>query len=86
MEIISLLLGIVKLVPIVDKWIQDFIVAYTNSRIDSMRAENFEAIKSAIEKQDQRNIEKAMGNPNAGLPSNDAGTSVVDSIPGVHEP
>ena len=85
MEILSFILGMIKALPIVDKWAERFVTLYINARIDSMRAENFEAIKNAIEKQDQRNIEKAMGNPNAGKASGDAGTSIVDSIPGVHE-
>ncbi len=87
MEVFSFILGIIKALPILDKWVERFVVFYVNMRIENMRDENFKALREAMERHDQIRLEKAMQNPNAGKPSGDAGTSIVDSIPGVvHKP
>lgn len=82
-QFITLIISISKAVPIVNNWIQELIVAFTNQRIDSMSKENRESIKKAIEQKDQRDLEKAMGSINAGELSGIPGTVVVDKLPGV---
>lgn len=80
-SVITILLGLVKVIPILDNWYQAFIVAYTNARIDSMKKENLEAIRACIQKKDQRDLEAAIGNPHPGEPSHDAGAIIVDKPP-----
>ncbi len=82
-QFITLIISISKAVPIVNDWIQELIVAFTNQRIDSMSKENRESIKKAIEQKDQRDLERAMGSINAGELSGIPGTVVVDKLPGV---
>lgn len=86
MEIIALITGIVKAIPVIDKWIQQFIVYYTNKKIDEMERENVAALKKAIYEYDQRDLEKAIGNPNAGEESHAPGSEIVDDLPGVPKP
>lgn len=86
MEIVALITGIVKAIPILDKWVEQFMVYYFNKSIDKMKLDNFKAIKKAINEKDQRDLEKNIGNPNAGNPSGDAGSEIVDDLPGVNKP
>jgi hypothetical protein len=83
MSIISAILAALRALPILDKWFEGLVVAWTNSRIESMREENILAIREVIEKHDQRKLESALGSPTSGKPSNDAGTSIIDSLPGL---
>lgn len=80
---LSLLLAILKAIPILDKWFQKLVVAYTQAKIDSMEKENREAIKKALNEHDQRPIETAMGSSTVGEMSGNPGTTVVDSLPNV---
>jgi len=80
---IAAVLSIAKAIPVVDKWIQQLVVEYTNARIDSMKKEDVEIIKNAITLQDQRELEKTMGSSRAGELSGVEGSVIVDSLPGV---
>jgi hypothetical protein len=76
--------GAVTLANKLTEAVESFIVWYVNNRRDAMKAEHRAAIKKAFEQHDQRDLEKAIGNPNAGEPSNLPGTVIRDSLPGVH--
>jgi len=80
----ALIVGIVRAIPIFAGWFDQFVAYYTNQRIDEMSAENLAAIKTAIQQKDQRDLEKVLGNPNAGEPSNVGGTVIRNDLPGVH--
>lgn len=69
MTVISAILAVAKAVPVFDSWIQQLITSYVNSAIDRMQYENWTAIKKAVNDKDQRDLEKAIGNPAAGEPS-----------------
>lgn len=87
MQFFAIIEGILKAVPIADRWVQQFIVWYTNQAIDRMSADNAAAIKKAIQGKDQRDLEKAIGNPDPGGYSNVPGSVVRDDLPGVpHAP
>jgi hypothetical protein len=83
LTLFSSIVALAKAIPVVDKWFQQFVTYYVNSAIDRMAVENREAIKKAIEDQDQRDLEKAIGNANAGELSEVPGTVVRDNLPGV---
>lgn len=75
---IEAILAILKALPILDAWFQKLSAAYVQSQIASMEKENVDAIRTAIEKHDQRPLEKAIDSPTAGQVSGDAGAVVVD--------
>lgn len=70
-------------IPVIDKWLQQFIAWYFNNQLASMRSDILAAVKKAIEEQDQRDLEKQMGSTKAGEPSGIPGTVIRDSLPGV---
>lgn len=82
-SIISGIIAVAKAVPIFDKWLGQLFVAYAQIRIASMKKENVQAIKAAIEAYDQRAAEIAIGSPHAGEPTNLPGSIIVDTLPGV---
>jgi hypothetical protein len=81
MQIIALLLGIAKAVPIIDSWIQQLATAYATQRIADMQKENLDAIRKAIQDKDQRDLEAALGNPHPGEASGDPGAVITDAPP-----
>jgi hypothetical protein len=80
-SIIGILLGIVKAVPVIDKWVEMFLSAYFAMKISEMKRENVDAIRKLIEERDQRDFERAIGSPKAGLPSGDSGSEFRDAPP-----
>ncbi len=79
----STVLAILKALPILQGWFESFIAYYVSRQIEQMKAENREAIRKAIELQDQRGIEDKLGSDRAGLPSGIPGTETRDKLPGV---
>lgn len=81
--VLSLLLAIFKAIPSLQALWDGLVSMYVESQIASMKAENRAAIQKALQDQDQRDLEKAIGSPNAGkeVPAN--GSEIVDSLPGV---
>ena len=78
------LVAFFKAIPILNSWLEQFESWYFRTQVASMKKENRDAIKKAIDEQDQRDLEKVLGNPNAGEPSNLPGVEQRNSIPGVH--
>lgn len=79
------IMAIITAIPIVDRWVQQFIAFYVNARIDSMAKENKDSLAYAIANHDQRKIEHAMGSKLEGKPSGVDGSIIVDSIAGVSD-
>lgn len=77
MTFISIVLSILKAIPIIDSWFQQIAVA----RIAELNSENIAAIKKALTERDQRDLEEAIGNPNPGMPSGDPGTVIQKDRP-----
>lgn len=78
------LLSLIQSVPIVDKWVERFVTFYVTSMIGSMKSDNRNGIRKAMDEQDQRDLEHAIGSPTAGEPSNLPGVEHRDTLPGVH--
>lgn len=83
MKTISLVIAFLKAIPIIEEWFQKLVAAYVAARISSIKKEYKDSIKKAFDQQDQRPIEEALGNPDAGAPSGIPGTEIRDSLPGV---
>jgi len=81
--IFSGLLALIQAIPVVDKWVQQFIVYYVSKRKNEMKAENTAALRKALDEKDQRDLEKAVGNPHPGEPTSFPGTELRDTLPGV---
>lgn len=79
MTTVSIILALLKAFPILDKWLDE---AY-NEKIKKMSKENRAALKKAIENQDQRDLETAMGSTKVGEISGIPGAEIVDNLPGV---
>lgn len=77
-------MAIAKDIPIVQSWIQQLVTLYTVAQISNMSQENIDALKKAIEQQDQRDAETALGGSTiSGQLSGTPGSTVVDTLPGV---
>lgn len=81
MDIISIILGILKAIPIIDSWYQKLSAAYIADAIARMKSENLDAIRKAITNHDQRDLEAAVGNPHPGEVSGDAGSTIEPTEP-----
>lgn len=78
---ISTILSIIKAFTALDDLFQLLMVAYAQSQIAVMHAENLAAIRKAIAEHDQRDAEHAIGNPTPGEPSGEDGTTIIDKPP-----
>ena len=83
MTVISSVIAVIKAIPVVKEWFDSLLAMYVRSEIASMKKENREALRKAIDEQDQRDLEKAIGNPNPGEHSGIPGTEIRDKLPGV---
>lgn len=83
MQVIALIISVSKTFLAIKEWVDLFIVEYTKEQVKDMKKENRDAIKKAIEQQDQRDLEKSMGSTKVGEPSGIQGTEIVDTLPGV---
>jgi DNA gyrase inhibitor GyrI len=81
--IIGGVFAIAKAVPVFDKWLETLATAYIQWKQAEMREENRGAIRKALSTQDQRPIEEAFGNPDAGEIAPVRGSEIRDSLPGV---
>jgi hypothetical protein len=80
-------ISILKAIPIVDKWFQALMVAYSKAMVGRWEKANAEGLRKALNEHDQIDLEKAIGSSTAGLPSGDAGAVIVDAPPpGVPQP
>lgn len=83
MNFISTVIAVIKVIPAIKSWFESLIAAYVAAEIAAMKKENREAIRRAFDEHDQRPLEFAIGNPNAGEHSGIEGTEIRDSLPGV---
>lgn len=78
------ILSLLTTLPWLKQKVDEFIAWYVQIQIDSMKKDIQDGIRKAILDHDQRDLERAIGNSNAGEPSGIPGTSIVDDLPGVH--
>lgn len=86
MTLLQFLLAAFKVIPVLKNIWDELVAEYVAKKIEEMKRENREAIKKAINDYDQRELEKALGNPNPGEHSGLPGTVIVDELPGVPNP
>jgi len=82
MTVFGAILALLKAIPALKSWWDEFTAWYVANQIASMKKELSEAIYAAS-KGDQRNLEKFIGSPRAGLPSGENGSVIVPSLPNV---
>ena len=76
MQFVSLVVAIARIIPIINKWLEMVVVAYTKQRQEELIKFNKKIINEAIQKQDQRKIESENY---SGKPSGHG--VAVDSLP-----
>lgn len=81
MNALRLLLALMVAIPTLKEWFDQLVAEYIRSQIETMKAENREAIREAFETHDQRPIEKVIGSEKAGEPSGLPGTEFRDHLP-----
>ena len=81
MAIFSTILAIAKAIPVLDSWLSQFMAFYTQQKIASMKDEDYQAVRKAVLERDQRDLEKAAGNPNPGEVSNAPGSEIISGPP-----
>lgn len=79
----TFILALLKAIPTIKQWVDAFISMYVQHEISSMHENDKKAIRKAINEHDQRDLEKQIGNSNAGEESHLPGTELRDSLPGV---
>lgn len=79
----SALLAVIRALPIIKGWVDDFVAFYVDRQIAQMKRENLAAIRRVLMEQDQRDLEKVIGSPRAGEVSGDPNTQIRDSLPNV---
>ena len=82
MTTFGLILAIIKAIPAIKDFFDQFVSWYVDHEIASMKAELSNAIYKSSQG-DQRNLEKYIGSPRAGLPSGEPGSVIVPELPGV---
>lgn len=81
LAIFGAIAGVAKALPVLDSWLQRFIVWYTENKLGAMKAENRDAIITAVKTHDQRPIEHVIESPTAGKPSGIPGSTFVPGPP-----
>lgn len=75
--------AIVKAIPALKDLFDQIVAAYVSSQIQGMKQAHRDGIRKAVQEQDQRDLERAIGNPQAGEHSGLPSTEIRDSLPGV---
>lgn len=84
-SIIAGIIAIAKAIPALRDILNQLSAAWMAMEYANLRQEQRDAIKKAIGEHDQRDLEKSIGNPKAGMPSGDDGAVVLPGKPpGVH--
>lgn len=84
MAIISGIIAVANAIPVIDKWLTTLFIEFAKARRASMKQENIDAIRKALQSDDQRDVENILSPSQAGEASNAPGSVIVDSLPGVH--
>lgn len=79
----AVIYAVLKAIPPLKDLLDRFLRFYHEQEVQRLRDANVEAIHQARDDQDQRGIERALGNPNAGEPVDLAGSVIVSHVTGV---
>jgi hypothetical protein len=81
--ILNVLLALFKAVPVVKSLWDRFLLMYLQRKEVELNEEIRLGLYYAISQKDQRGLEEAIGNPNAGKPVEIPDSEIVDELPGV---
>lgn len=82
-EVFGFIYAVIKAIPIVKDWFDKFMTWYIAQGVAHLKEADREAIRKAIDEQDQRDLEKQIGDREPGEASHLPGTGIVDILPGV---
>lgn len=77
----QILIIILKALPALKALVDRFFALYAQQEYRSFQKAVQEGIRKAVDEHDQRDLEKAIGSPKAGLPSGVPGSTFHDSLP-----
>ena len=80
MAIFSTILAVLKAIPILHEWFKSFVKWYSEKERQWFYESVAKGVVDAIEKRDQRDLEKAVGSPKAGKPSGHEGVE-FENVP-----
>lgn len=83
--IVGGIVAIAKAIPAVERLVSLLVEEWTKIEIEKWNEERRQALRKLLDEQDQRDLERVIGNPKAGKPSGDSGAVVLPGKPpGVH--
>lgn len=71
LTILSGIVALLKAVPILDSWFKELLNLYFQMKLEQHDKDFIEAIRKIVFEKDQRDLERAIGSPNAGKPDKD---------------
>lgn len=83
-QVFAFIFALLKAIPVLKGWVDQFTVWYIQKGVADLKEADRAALRKAIDEQDQRDLEKQIGDKNPGAPSFLPGTTIVDSLPGVN--
>lgn len=75
-QLLTILAGIIKIVPILDKWFSLLVSAYTERQKSELKKESVDAVEKMVVEKDQRPVEKLINPEGAGKASNLPGSII----------
>jgi hypothetical protein len=81
MSVFGIILSILKAIPVIDSWFQQLVALYVAARIATMKKENRDAVRKAVEEHDQRDLEGASGSPHPGEHSGETSSEIIEGPP-----
>jgi hypothetical protein len=78
MSWLSFVYSLIKLIPIVDKAVRDFLIFYSVKQVEWFNAKVTKAVAKAIATGETSDLENSIGSPRAGKPSGNAGADFDD--------
>lgn len=82
-EIFGFVYALIKAIPIVKSWVDQFSAWYVERAIREMKDADKKALRKAVYDQDQRDLERQLGNSHPGEVSGIGGTDIVSTLPNV---
>ena len=76
-------MAIARAIPAIKSIIDRFFTLYVHYEINKLDDQLKKGLEKTLKEDNQIDLEKALGSPTAGKPSNNPGTEIRDSLPGV---
>lgn len=82
-QFFAAVIAVCKAISVLKELLDKFMVFYVQTETENLHTADRAAMRKAIDEQDQRDLEKQIGNKNPGEPSGTPGTVIRDTLPNV---